>query len=177
MKKTLIVILLCLVYIFIYLLQINFFSWFTIAGVKPNLFIILVLFIGLYAGKKYGAILGVIFGLGLDLLSSNLIGQTVLILGAIGFAGGYLDKDFSKDSKITVILMVIVATAIYEIFIYTYRTMMLSLNVEIWPFIKILIIEIIYNAILTIILYPLMQKIGYKIEDTFKKPQILTRYF
>ena len=177
MKKTLTIIILCLVYIIVYLLQINFFSWFTIAGIKPNLFIILVLFIGLYAGKKYGAILGAIFGLGLDLLSSNVIGQTAVILGIIGFAGGYLDKDFSKDSKITVILMVIAATAIYEIFIYTYRAIMLSLHVEIWPFTKILMIEIIYNGILAIILYPLMQKLGYKIEDTFKKPQILTRYF
>jgi len=55
--------------------------------------------------------------------------------------------------------------------------MILSLNVEIWTFAKILIIEILYNSILTIILYPLMQKIGYKVEEIFKKPQILTRYF
>lgn len=177
MKKTLTIIILCLVYIVIYLLQINFFSWFTIAGIKPNLFIILVLFIGLYAGKRYGAILGAIFGLGLDLLGSNIIGQTAIIFGIIGFCGGYLDKIFSKDSKITVILMVIGATAICEIFIYTYRIMMLSLNVEIWAFIKILLIEILYNSILTIILYPLMQKLGYKVEEIFKNPQILTRYF
>lgn len=177
MKKTLTIIILCLVYIVIYLLQMNFFSWFTIAGIKPNLFIILVLFIGLYAGKRYGAILGIVFGLGIDLIGSNIVGQTALILGIIGFCGGYLDKDFSKDSKITVILMVIAATVIYEIFIYTYKSVVLTLNVEIWAFIKILIIEIIYNSILTIILYPLMQTLGYKVEDIFKKPQILTRYF
>ena len=99
MKKTLTIIILCLVYIIIYLLQINFFSWFTIAGIKPNLFIILVLFIGLYAGKRYGSILGIIFGLGLDLLGSNIIGQTAVILGIIGFSGGYLDKVFSKLFK------------------------------------------------------------------------------
>ena len=85
MKKALTIIALFLIYILIYLLQINFFSWFTIAGIRPNLFIILVLFIGLYAGRKYGAILGVIFGLGLDLLGSNVIGQTAVMLGIIGF--------------------------------------------------------------------------------------------
>ncbi len=52
MKKTLTITILCIIFIIIYLLQINFFSWFTIAGVKPNLFVILVLFIGLYSGRK-----------------------------------------------------------------------------------------------------------------------------
>ena len=52
MKKALTIIILCITFIFIYLLELNFFSWFTIAGVKPNLFVILTLFIGLYSGKK-----------------------------------------------------------------------------------------------------------------------------
>lgn len=69
------------------------------------------------------------------------------------------------------------ATAGFEIFIYVYKSMSISMNVEIWEFIKILIVEIIYNALITIILYPLMQRLGYKIEEIFKNPQILTRYF
>ena len=52
MKKTLTIIILCIVFVLIYLLQINLFNWFTIAGIKPNLFIILALFIGLYSGRK-----------------------------------------------------------------------------------------------------------------------------
>ena len=48
---------------------------------------------------------------------------------------------------------------------------------KIIPFIITLLIEVIYNTLLTIILYPMMQKLGYKIEDIFKGQQILTRYF
>jgi len=69
------------------------------------------------------------------------------------------------------------ATAICEIFLYIHKEIILEMNIEIWIFIKILAIEILYNGLLTIILYPLMQKLGYKIEDIFKNPQILTRYF
>lgn len=68
-------------------------------------------------------------------------------------------------------------TALGEIFIYAYKAMILSINIEVMIFAKIVVIEIIYNAIMTIILYPLMQKFGYKIEEIFKKPKILTRYF
>ena len=75
------------------------------------------------------------------------------------------------------ILLTIGATVGTEIFIYLYKGLVLSSNIEILAFIKILIIEAIYNGLLTIILYPLMQKCGYKIERIFKNPQILTRYF
>jgi len=90
---------------------------------------------------------------------------------------GYLEKNLSKDSKITVMIMVIVATICYEMFVYIYRTVILSSNLELLLFFKILIIEVVYNTLITIIIYPIMQKLGYKIEGIFKNPQILTRYF
>ena len=85
MKKALAVFALCVVFIIIYFLQLNFFSWFTIAEVKPNLFIILALFIGLYTNEKLGAILSMIFGFIVDFAGSNLIGGAGLALGVVGF--------------------------------------------------------------------------------------------
>lgn len=88
-----------------------------------------------------------------------------------------MEKNLSKDSKITVMIMCAVSTASYELFVYLYRGAILSANIEIFLFIKILLVEMIYNTLITIILYPLMQKLGYKMESVFKKSQILTRYF
>lgn len=68
MKKVATGAILCVVFVIIYFLQLNFFNWFTIAGVKPNLFIVLILFIGLYSGSKMGAGFGVAFGLLIDIL-------------------------------------------------------------------------------------------------------------
>ena len=93
------------------------------------------------------------------------------------FYGGYLDKNLSKDSKITILLLVMGFTAGYEIFIYIYKSLILSSLIEIDIFTKKLFIEVLYNVLITIILYPIIQKLGYKIEDVFKNPQILTRYF
>lgn len=75
------------------------------------------------------------------------------------------------------ILLVIGLTAGYEIFIYIYKSIILSSYVEVDVFSRKLLIEIVYNAILTVIFYPIMQKFGYKMEEIFKNPQILTRYF
>lgn len=177
MKKAIIAIVTFIVFIIIYLLQANFFSWFTIAGIKPNLFIILVLFIGLFAGKYVGVSAGVIFGLCIDLFISKKIGISAIMLGIVGILGGYLDKNFSKESRMTIMIMVMGTTLVYELGLYLINTIIFSANMELNIFCVKVIIEILYNTILTIILYPLLQRAGVYIEEAFKGTKILTRYF
>lgn len=177
MKNTIIVVSTIVIFLITYFLQVNFFNWFTIAGVSPNIFIIIVLFLGLFAGKRLGVPIGIFLGILLDFFLSKKIGITGIMLGIIGALAGVLDKNFSKDSRITIILMTIGVTAIYEIGQYILNYIIISINIEIIPFIKILLIEILYNVIITIILYPIFQKVGYYIEEAFRGKEILTRYY
>ena len=177
MKKLVINLFLILTIFIIYFLQSNFFNWFNIAGVMPNVFIIFVLFIGLFTNKTVGTIYGVVIGLILDFLFSQKIGIQAVTLGLVGFLAAIVDKNFSKDSRMTIMLMVLGSTVIVEVLNYLLAYMFLGINVEIFYFIRTLIIEVIYNIILTIIIYPLIQKFGYDIENEYKGNKILTRYF
>ena len=177
MKKAIAISLIVITFLILYLLQANFFSWFTIAGIKPNLFVLLILFIGLYAGRKVGIICGLIGGFLLEILIGKNVAASMIMLGIVGFLGGYFDKNFSKESRITIMLMVMGSTCLYEIGNYVFSIIQLGNSIEILPFIKTLCIEVIYNTLLTIIVYPGIQKIGYQLEDTFKGQNILTRYF
>lgn len=177
MKKLLINILIIITFLIIYLLQANLFSWFKIAGIMPNIFIIFVLFIGLFCSRISGVTYGIIFGLLLDLFVGRKIGISAIMLGAIGLLGGLFDKNFSKESRLTIMIMVVVSTVIYEVGAYAIGQFIYGYDIEILNFIKILLIESIYNVIITIILYPLMKNIGYKIEEEYKGNKILTRYF
>lgn len=177
MKKFLSILGIVYSFLIIYFLQINFFNWFNIAGVKPNLFVVLVVIIGLFAGKKVGCITGLLIGIYLDILTAKSIGFSGIVLMGIGFIGEYLDKTFSKDSKITIILIGIGATITYELITYIYNVIKFSTLFEFVPFLKILFIELIFNTLLTIILYPLIQKLGNRLKKIFKKDKILTRYF
>ena len=177
MKKTIINVFLIITAIIIYYLQSNFFMWFNIAGIKPNLFVILALFIGLFTNRTMGIAYGVGIGIAIDILIGHVIGIYAVSLGIIGLLAALFDKNFSKDSRITKILMVAGATIIFEIIYYLLNYMILGINVEIINFIFMLLIEVIYNIILTIILYPLIQKFGYYIENEYKGNKILTRYF
>ena len=177
MRKVLTVIGLIVVFLLIYFLQVNIFSTFTIAGVRPNLFVIYVLFIGLFANQFLGISLGVVFGIILDLLYGKTIGISAVMLCIIGYLGSYFDKNFSKENKLTIIFMVAGSTLIYELGTYFLNSIILEFSREYLYFIKIVVLEILYNVLLSIILYPLIQKVGYVIDINFKKNNILTRYF
>ena len=118
MKKTIINVFLIITAIIIYYLQSNLFMWFNIAGVKPNLFVVLALFIGLFANRTMGVAYGVGIGALIDILIGKTIGIYAVSLGIIGFLAAVFDKNFSKDSRMTIIFMVAGSTIIFEIINY-----------------------------------------------------------
>ena len=177
MKKIAIVVGILLGLFLVYLLQVNIFNSFTIAGISPNLFVIYILFIGLFANHIFGISFGILTGLTLDLLYGRAIGISAVMFCIIAYLSAYFDKNFSKENKLTIMFMVAGATLIFELGAYFLNSIILEFDREFMYFTKIIIIEIFYNIILSIILYPLIQKFGYSIERSFKKTNILTRYF
>ena len=133
MKKVLIHISLIITFIVIYLLQSILFSHFTIAGIMPNMFVIFMMFIGLYMGRT---IYGIMAGILIDFWVGKNIGLTSVALALIGIISGALEKTLSKDSRITVLLMGVICTIIYEIALYFLQFIVLGINVEILNFIN-----------------------------------------
>ena len=177
MKKVVINLILILNIFIIYFLQANFFSWFNISGIMPNIFVIFALFVGLFASKTMGAIYGTIAGLIVDLSLNNIIGINAVCLGTIGFLAGIFDKNFSKDNRMIIMFMTFSATIIFEVLKYIINYIFIDINVELISFIRILAVEGFFNILITIIIYPIIQKAGYYIENTYKGNKILTRYF
>ena len=97
MKKFIMNLLIILTAFIIYFLQANFFNWVTISGVMPSLFVIFVLFIGLFSNRITGVVYGVVIGGILDLVIGTQIGIYAVGLGIIGFLSATFDKNFSKS--------------------------------------------------------------------------------
>lgn len=176
-KKVLINITLIFIAFVIYFLQSDFFSWFSISGIKPNLFVIYILWIGLFGNRIMGIAYGLSIGLFLDVIFCEKIGANLLGLTLIGFLAILFDRNFSKDSRMTIMSMVFGATIIFEVVIFIMNYIMYGTNVEVWQFIQILMVEVVYNIMITIIIYPILQRFGYVIENEYKGNKILTRYF
>ena len=177
MKKALTSLLLILIFFVIYFLQANFFNWFTIAGIKPNLFVIYVLIIGLFAGKWNGLVLGLLFGFYIDIVNGRLVGISAILLGLIGFFAEYMYKNISNDNKVTIILIVVVNTFLFEFLSYMFSIWKLSVTAEFLEFAKILAIEIFYNALITIIFYPIIQKSNTLLTDVYKNKSMVNKIF
>lgn len=177
MKKALSILCLILTFFIIYFLQANFFTWFNIATIMPNVYVILVLFIGLFVKRKIGLACGIGFGLYLDIVLGKTIGTSALALGIVGLLGEILSKNFSKDSRFIVCLMVIGTTAVYETIVYLLTMLRTEETIEILAFLRILLIEMFFNGLITIIIYPLIKKAGYYLENLYDDKFILTRYF
>lgn len=177
MKKFGISLLFFITFIIIYILQANLFPSLRIAGVMPNMFIIFILWIGLFANTTEAIIFGIIMGLSLDFIYGKVIGITAVMLCVVGYLGAYFDKNFSKESKLKIVVMVIGATIIYELGYYILSASIIGYSFEWLTLMKIIAFEVIYNVLITILLYPMIQNLGYKVDRSFKKNNILTRYF
>ena len=67
-------------------------------------------------------------------------------------------------------------TLICEIIAYIYKIIN-GASIEVLTFLKIDLIEIIFNLMIIIIIYPLIRKLGEKLEQVFNEDKILTKYF
>lgn len=177
MKKFKTILIIILLFIVIYFLQINFFTWFNIGGIMPNLFVVLVLFLGLFIGEKLGVVFGLLFGIILDFTLGKTIGPSAILLAIIGYLGEYFDRNFSKDNRIMIMLMGIGSTIFYELGMYIVNIVRFKIEIEPMDFIFNLLIEIVFNVLLIIIFHPWIKKLGYYLEDNYKGKKFLTRYF
>ena len=67
-------------------------------------------------------------------------------------------------------------TLICEIIAYIYKIIN-GASIEVLTFLKIVLIEIIFNLMIIIIIYPLIRKLEEKLEQVFNEDKILTKYF
>lgn len=73
-------------------------------------------------------------------------------------------------------LMTTGVTLICETISYIIQIIVFGLSVDA-VFIKIILIEILYNTMLVIILYPIIKRAGTRLERIFTEQKILTRYY
>lgn len=77
----------------------------------------------------------------------------------------------------TLIVMSAISTLVCEIISYIFQIILFKLSFELGAFIKIILIELLFNSMIIIIIYPMLQKAGMLLEKVFTENKILTRYY
>ncbi|MCT4606686.1 MAG: rod shape-determining protein MreD [Marinisporobacter sp.] len=148
-----------LIIIINFLIQSTFLQNFRILGILPNTSLIIVVGFSILWGKKNGAIVGFFTGMIQDILLGYMIGVNPLIYMLIGYNIGILEKKIYKDNHLAPIFFTTISTVVYHLMYYVIMyTANNGVNI-VFLFRKIILLEVIYNAILSIFIYRILYKI------------------
>ncbi len=133
------------------LLQSTFFSFLQVAGVKPDLILMLVVFNGFLRGSKEGAFLGFLAGLLQDVFTGNYIGINAITKMLAGYLVGLAETRFYKESVVIVSLVTFFAAILNQL---AYYILLFYLDILVPPSSAIVGV-ILPSAIYTTLLVPL----------------------
>ena len=114
MRKTLTIIYIILFIIAIFVVQMFVIDNKELFGVKPNLILICVIVVSLWFGVYTGSIFSFIIGMITDILFGNGIGLFTISYSIIGVLVGFFSNNYRKESKVALVCVTCVSTAIFE---------------------------------------------------------------
>lgn len=147
-----------------FLLQTTIFQWFSLAGVTPNLLLILTVSIGFMRGRTEGLFIGFVCGLLIDFYYGDLIGICALIYLIVGYLSGYANKIFVKEDFTIPLLLIGAGELIYFFSYYVLEFLLRGRLNIIYYFIHIGVPRIIYTVVVSIFIYRLLNRINTLLE-------------
>lgn len=155
--------------IIFFLLETTVFKYLEIASIKPNLLIILTASFGFMRGKNEGMFVGFVSGFLVDLCFSQYIGFYALLFSAIGYGNGFFKRlYYSEDVKLP-LLLISASELLYGLLIYVFQFMLQSDFHFLYYLGHVIIPELVYTILVTVILYQIILKINRKLEEEEKR--------
>lgn len=149
----------CAVIALVLLLHATVLNYISVSGVKPDLLLIVVVFLALFFGSGAGLEAGILAGLGKDMLALDYLGMNTLSLGLTGFVVGAFNSKFFKESRLTRMIIVFFFSAFsMSVHLFAYNTITVSNQIDIAGYaISPLLCVSIYTAIVAVPAFSLLE--------------------
>lgn len=148
-----------------FLIQTTIVQYISLGSITPNLLIVVTSSIGFMRGKKEGMLTGFLCGLLIDVLYSDIMGYQALLYLMIGYGNGYFQQLFYDDDIKLPLVLIGVSELIYGIAIFIFSFLLRSKFDFSYYFYNIIIPELIYTLLITLILYQIIKKINHVLEN------------
>lgn len=166
MKRTIVTALLIFV---CFLLQCTVFPSLSFGGIVPNLLIVLTASFGFMRGERSGLFIGFFSGLFIDVFFGEVIGFYALLYMYIGYTNGKFNRIFYPEDIKLPIALIIGSDLFYGLMCYILLFLMRArFNIG-YYFRHIILPEIVYTIVITIVLYPVILWINRKLEASEKR--------
>lgn len=152
-----------------FLLQSTLFENLALAFIKPNLMIIVTASFGFMRGKKEGMVVGFISGLLIDVIFGDLVGFYALIYCVLGYVNGFFRKIFYDDDIKLPIILITASDFIYGNIVWLFMFVMRSRFRYFYYLKSVIIPELIYTVLITLVLYQIILFINKKLEVEEKR--------
>ena len=147
-----------------FILECTVFPNLSLASITTNLLIVVTPSFGFMRGKKEGMMVGFICGILFDIMFSDLIGFYTLIYTVLGYANGFFRKIFYPDDIKLPLILIAASDFLYGNIVCIFMFIMRS-RFDYFYYLKSIIIpELIYTILVTLIFYSIILQINKKQE-------------
>jgi len=137
-------------------LQVGLFAHLSIAGVVPDLALLLVVAAALVRGPTYGAVLGLVAGLAVDLAppADGVAGRWALALAVAGWLAGLARGEARQSAVATVITVAVASFAATSLYALS-GLVLQEPGVTVGRVLEVLPVSVLYDVAITPLVVPL----------------------
>ena len=148
-----------------FIIQTSVFPLVTFFSSVPNLLLILTFSFGFIYGSMTGMICGLFAGLLMDLFYTGPFGFYSLIFVCCGYVNGIFTRYYYDDFITLPLLLCGANEIIYNLYIFVFRFFMRGKFDLLYYMLRIVLPELVFSLIVTLIVYRVFLKVGKKLDD------------
>ena len=154
-----------------FLLQTTVFKALSFASISPNLLIVAVSSFGFMRGKREGLFIGFFSGLLIDLFFGDVLGFYALLYMYVGYVNGFFRSIFFPEDIKLPMLLISGSDLACNLCIYFFRFLFRKQFDFGYYFLHLIVPELVYTLLVTIVLYMVILKINQWLEKSEKRSE------
>ena len=153
-----------IIIIICFLCQSTLFHFLELAGVVPNLLLIVTMSFGLMRGRREGLLVGFFSGLLIDIFFGSVLGPYAFIYMTLGYVDGFFHRIYYVEDVLLPMFMITLNDFIYNLIVYIlYFVLQNKLNFAEY-FADVMLPEMIYTILITLFFYKLLMRINLRLK-------------
>lgn len=155
-----------------FLLQCTVFHYIELAGVVPNLLLIVTMSFGLMRGRREGLLVGFFSGLLVDIFFGSVLGPYAFIYMTLGYGNGFFHRIYYVEDVLLPMIMISLNDFIYNIIIYVVFFLMRN-RLDFLGYLKdVMLPEMIYTILITLFFYKILVRINLRLKRVKEAEQL-----
>ncbi len=149
-----------------FILQSTLFHYLALAGIVPNLLLIVTMSFGLMRGRKEGMLVGFFSGLLIDVFFGTVLGPYAFIYMTMGYINGFFHRIYYVEDVLLPMIMITLNDFVFNVVIYLIFFLLRN-RLNFGEYLTTVILpEMLYTIIITLFFYKLLVRINLRLKKS-----------